>query len=233
MNLENKRILITGASSGLGKAMAKVLISKGANVLITGRDADKVKDVANELGCWGLASSIASEDAILALFAAIDSTWGGIDILINNAGIGYFHPVEEVQWAHLEEIFHTNVFGAALAGREAAIRMKAQSSGHIINVASTAGSRGFKNGTVYAASKFALKGMTQCWMHELRPHNIRVTLLSPSAVPTAFNVESREEKDLKDGLLTPNELAHAVVSVLEMDNRGFIPELEVWATNPF
>jgi len=141
--------------------------------------------------------------------------------------------VEEVQWAHLEEIFHTNVFGAALAGREAAIRMKAQSSGHIINVASTAGSRGFKNGTVYAASKFALKGMTQCWMHELRPHNIRVTLLSPSAVPTAFNVESREEKDLKDGLLTPNELAHAVVSVLEMDNRGFIPELEVWATNPF
>ncbi|MDA8788282.1 SDR family NAD(P)-dependent oxidoreductase [Schleiferiaceae bacterium] len=233
MNLENKRILITGASSGLGKAMAKVLISKGANVLITGRDADKVKDVAHELGCWGLASSIASEDAILALFAAIDSTWGGIDILINNAGIGYFHPVEEVQWAHLEEIFHTNVFGAALAGREAAIRMKAQSSGHIINVASTAGSRGFKNGTVYAASKFALKGMTQCWMHELRPHNIRVTLLSPSAVPTAFNVESREEKDLKDGLLTPNELAHAVVSVLEMDNRGFIPELEVWATNPF
>jgi 3-oxoacyl-[acyl-carrier protein] reductase len=233
MNLENKRILITGASSGLGKAMAKALISKGANVLITGRDADKVKDVAHELGCWGLASSIASEDAILALFAAIDSTWGGIDILINNAGIGYFHPVEEVQWAHLEEIFHTNVFGAALAGREAAIRMKAQSSGHIINVASTAGSRGFKNGTVYAASKFALKGMTQCWMHELRPHNIRVTLLSPSAVPTAFNVESREEKDLKDGLLTPNELAHAVVSVLEMDNRGFIPELEVWATNPF
>jgi 3-oxoacyl-[acyl-carrier protein] reductase len=233
MNLENKRILITGASSGLGKAMAKALISKGANVLITGRDADKVKDVAHELGCWGLASSIASEDAILAMFAAIDSTWGGIDILINNAGIGYFHPVEEVQWAHLEEIFHTNVFGAALAGREAAIRMKAQSSGHIINVASTAGSRGFKNGTVYAASKFALKGMTQCWMHELRPHNIRVTLLSPSAVPTAFNVESREEKDLKDGLLTPNELAHAVVSVLEMDNRGFIPELEVWATNPF
>jgi 3-oxoacyl-[acyl-carrier protein] reductase len=233
MNLENKRILITGASSGLGKAMAKALISKGANVLITGRDADKVTNVAHELGCWGLASSIASEDAILALFAAIDSTWGGIDILINNAGIGYFHPVEEVQWAHLEEIFHTNVFGAALAGREAAIRMKAQSSGHIINVASTAGSRGFKNGTVYAASKFALKGMTQCWMHELRPHNIRVTLLSPSAVPTAFNVESREEKDLKDGLLTPNELAHAVVSVLEMDNRGFIPELEVWATNPF
>lgn len=77
MNLENKRILITGASSGLGKAMAKALISKGANVLITGRDADKVTNVAHELGCWGLASSIASEDAILALFAAIDSTWGG------------------------------------------------------------------------------------------------------------------------------------------------------------
>jgi 3-oxoacyl-[acyl-carrier protein] reductase len=233
MTLENARILLTGGSSGLGKAMAQALASRGAKVLITGRDAEKVARVAEETGCWGLASDVSSEDAILALFEAVDTAWGGLDVLINNAGIGFFHPMDEVEEAHFEAIFKTNVYGAALAGREAARRMKTQSSGHIINVGSTAGSRGFKNGTVYAASKFALKGMTQCWMHELRPHNIRVTLLSPSGVPTAFNVEDRSEKPLKDGLLTPKELADAVVSVLEMDDRGFIPEVEVWATNPF
>ena len=213
--------------------MAEALTERQAQVLITGRDPEKVARVAQEIGCWGMASDCSSESDILALFAAIDARWGGLDVLINNAGIGYFHPIEEVEWRHFEDIFHTNVFGAALAGREAATRMKAQSSGHIINVGSTAGSRGFKMGTVYAASKFALKGMTQCWMHELRPHNIRVTLLSPSGVPTAFNVEDRTEKPLKDGLLTPVELAYTVVSILEMDQRGFIPEVEVWATNPF
>lgn len=233
MTLENVRILLTGGSSGLGKAMAQELASRGAKVLITGRDAEKVARVAEEIGCWGMASDISKEENILALFEAVDTAWGGLDVLINNAGIGFFHPMDEVEEAHFEAIFKTNVYGAALAGREAARRMKTQSSGHIINVGSTAGSRGFKNGTVYAASKFALKGMTQCWMHELRPHNIRVTLLSPSGVPTAFNVEDRSEKPLKDGLLTPKELADTVVSVLEMDNRGFIPEVEVWATNPF
>jgi len=233
MTLKNTRILLTGGSSGLGKAMAQALTTRGAKVLITGRDAEKVARVADEIGCWGMSSDISKEDDILALFEAVDTTWGSLDVLINNAGIGFFHPMDEVEETHFEAIFKTNVYGAALAGREAARRMKTQSSGHIINVGSTAGSRGFKNGTVYAASKFALKGMTQCWMHELRPHNIRVTLLSPSGVPTAFNVEDRTEKPLKDGLLTPKELADAVVSVLEMEDRGFIPEVEVWATNPF
>jgi 3-oxoacyl-[acyl-carrier protein] reductase len=109
----------------------------------------------------------------------------------------------------------------------------AQGYGHIINVASSAGVKGFKNGTVYAASKFALRGMTECWREELRPHNIRVMLINPSAVPTAFNVTDRSEKELRDKMLTPNEIAHAAVAVLELDDRGFIPELGVWATNPF
>ena len=233
MDLHKKRILITGGSSGLGKAMAEALVDCGAEVLITGRDVAKVERVAAELGCWGMAADAAKEADIQKVFESIDGAWNGIDVLINNAGIGFFHALDELEWAHFETIFHTNVFGAAITAREAAIRMKAQSFGHIINVGSTAGSRGFKTGSVYAASKFALKGMTQCWMHELRPHNIRVTLLSPSGVPTAFNVESREEKPLKDGLLTPKELADAVVAVLTMDDRGFIPEVEVWATNPF
>ena len=117
--------------------------------------------------------------------------------------------------------------------REAAKLFKAQLSGNIINISSTAGRKGFAHGTVYAASKFALSGMTECWRDELRKFNVRVMQVNPSAVPTAFNVEDRTEKELQDNKLTPTEIAFAIKSMLEMDNRGFIPELSVWATNPF
>ncbi|MFM6998779.1 MAG: SDR family oxidoreductase [Bacteroidota bacterium] len=233
MEFTNARILITGGSSGLGKATARLLIERGARVAITGRDRSKLEHVAAELGAWPLHYDASKESDILAMYAEIDREWGGLDVLVNNAGIGFFGPVDEVSWSDFEKIFHTNVFGAAIVGREAARRMKAQNKGNIINIASSAGVRGFKNGTVYAASKFAVRGMTECWRDELRPHNIRVMLVNPSAVPTAFNVESREEKPLKDNMLRPEELAHAMVSALAMDDRGFIPELGVWATNPF
>lgn len=233
MEFTNARILITGGSSGLGKATAQLLIERGARVAITGRDRNKLKQVAAELGAWALPYDASKESDIMAMYAEIDRKWGGLDVLINNAGIGFFGPVDEVSWSDFEIIFRTNVFGAALIGREAARRMKAQNKGNIINIASSAGVRGFKNGTVYAASKFAVRGMTECWRDELRPFNIRVMLVNPSAVPTAFNVENREEKPLKDNMLRPEELAHAMVSALAMDDRGFIPELGVWATNPF
>ena len=233
MEFTNARILITGGSSGLGKATAQLLIERGARVAITGRDRSKLKQVAAELGAWALPYDASKESDIMAMYAEIDREWGGLDVLVNNAGIGFFGPVDEVSWSDFETIFHTNVFGAALIGREAARRMKAQNKGNIINIASSAGVRGFKNGTVYAASKFAVRGMTECWRDELRPFNIRVMLVNPSAVPTAFNVENREEKPLKDNMLRPEELAHAMVSALAVDDRGFIPELGVWATNPF
>jgi 3-oxoacyl-[acyl-carrier protein] reductase len=233
MEVHNARILITGGSSGLGKAMAESLLSKGARVAITGRDEEKLRRVAQELGALPLACRMDHEDQIVAAFAALDDAWGGVDVLINNAGIGRFEPMDQVEWAHFQEIFPTNVYGAAIAGREAVHRFKKQGKGHIINIASSAGVKGFKEGTVYAASKFALRGMTECWREELRPHNIRVMLVNPSGVPTAFNAPDRTERPLKDRHLTPAEIAHAVVSVLEMDDRGFIPELGVWATNPF
>ena len=233
MELNQARILITGGSSGIGKATAKLLIERGSLVAISGRDKAKLTRVAKEIGADALPYDASLESEIMAMYAELDRIWGGLDVLVNNAGIGFFGPMDEVAWSDFEQIFHTNVFGAAVVGREAGRRMKAQNKGNIINIASSAGVRGFKNGTVYAASKFALRGMTECWREELRPFNIRVMLVNPSAVPTAFNVESREEKAQKDNMLRPEELAHAIVSALAMDDRGFIPELGVWATNPF
>ena len=105
--------------------------------------------------------------------------------------------------------------------------------GNIINIASTAALKGFARGTVYAASKFAVRGLTQCWQAELRKENIRVMLVNPSEVTTAFNNKKRIERDEEKKKLTPKEIAHAIVSAIKMDKRGFIPELNVWATNPF
>jgi 3-oxoacyl-[acyl-carrier protein] reductase len=233
MKLEGARILITGGSSGLGKEMAKVLKNAGANIVITGRDADKVSRVASELNVFGLAADASLEADVLKTYVFVKDKLGGLDVLINNAGFGTFALLEDITAADLENVFKTNVFGAALMAREAAKIFKAQMSGNIINISSTAGRKGFAHGTVYAASKFALSGMTECWRDELRKFNVRVMQVNPSAVPTAFNVEDRTEKELQDNKLTPTEIAHAIKSMLEMDNRGFIPELSVWATNPF
>ena len=233
MKIQDSRILITGGSSGLGKEMAKVLKNAGAKVLITGRDSEKVQQVGKQLGVFSLAADVANPEAIKQTYTAVNKHLGGLDVLINNAGFGEFAPIEEVTLEQFENVFRTNVFGAALMASEAAKIFKAQQYGNIINVSSTAGRKGFANGSIYAASKFALSGLTECWRDELRKYNVRVMQINPSAVPTAFNVEDRTEKPLRDNRLTPAEIAHAVNSMLEMDDRGFITELSVWATNPF
>jgi 3-oxoacyl-[acyl-carrier protein] reductase len=233
MILQDAKILITGGSSGLGKEMAKLLHQAGAKVLITGRDESKVQQVTAELGVFGVAADAGTDAGIAATFAAVEKYLKGLDVLINNAGFGEFAPIDDLTRESFERVFSTNVFGAALMAKEAAKIFKGQKSGNIINISSTAGRKGFAQGSVYAASKFALSALTECWRDELRPFNVRVMQVNPSAVPTAFNVTDRTEKPLADNKLTPSEIAHAIKSMLEMDNRGFITELSVWATNPF
>jgi 3-oxoacyl-[acyl-carrier protein] reductase len=233
MKLKNAKILITGGSSGLGKAMAVELVAQGANVVITGRDKQKLESVANEIGCMALHFDVSNYDSITGNVAKAIELLGGLDVLINNAGIGKFDLVEDVKIEDFENVFATNVFGLAILTQEVVKYFKLQNKGNIINIASTAAVKGFAYGTVYAASKFALRGMTQSWQAELRKYNIRVMLVNPSEVPTAFNQSDRDEKDNEPKKLTPTEIAHSIVSVLSMDDRGFIPELSVWATNPF
>ena len=233
MNLKNAKILITGGSSGLGKAMAVALVEQGANVVITGRDKQKLEHIAKEIGCSALHFDVSNYSSIPENVNRTLQILGGLDVLINNAGIGKFDLIEDVKIEDLENVFATNVFGLAMLTQEVVKYFKEQGKGNIINIASTAASKGFAYGTVYAASKFALHGMTQCWQAELRKHNIRVMQINPSEVPTAFNVSDRTEKADEPKKLTPTEIAHSIVAVLSMDDRGFIPELAVWATNPF
>jgi 3-oxoacyl-[acyl-carrier protein] reductase len=233
MNLQNSTILITGGTLGIGYSTAKILIAAGAKVAITGRDEARTQKAAQELGAFAITADVSCEEDVKRTYDVFMKQFGKLDCLINNAGIGKFGLLEDVSLQDFEEVYRTNVYGAALMAQYAARIFKEQNSGNIINIASTAGSKGFAGGTVYASSKFALRGMTQCWQAELRKHNVRVMLINPSEVTTAFAVESREEKPEVPNKLRGEEIGHAIKNALEMDDRGFIPELTVWATNPF
>lgn len=234
MNINNSTFLITGASAGIGKATAKLLIEKGGKVAITGRDKTKLDRVAKEIGAFAIHADVAIENDVHKTYEIFLKEFGKLDCLINNAGIGdSWNELSDLDMKAFHRVYDVNVFGAALMASEAAKLFKKQKSGNIINIASTAATKGFANGTVYSSSKFALRGMTQCWQAELRKYNVRVILVNPSEVTTAFGDPERVERAEVKNKLRPIEIAHTIVAALEMDDRGFIPEVTVWATNPF
>ena len=234
MNLKNARILVTGGSLGIGRAAAQVLVEAGARVAITARHEERLHQAAKQIGAVAIVADAGNPRDVERTFETVRERLGGLDALVNNAGIGGFAEMESVTFDEFEKVFRVNVYGAALMGARAAAMFKAQKSrGHIINIGSTAGLKGFVGGTVYVASKFALRGMTECWQAELRKHNIRVTLIAPSEVATAFGREDGKEREPAPNKLSTMEIAHAIKSVLEMDDRGMIPELSVWASNPW
>ena len=234
MNLKGKHVLLTGGSLGIGKETAKILVEKGAKVLITGRSAQRLEEAAKCTGAQTLVFDISDHQNISDMAQqSIEALDGKVDALINNAGIGTFQKIEDVTFSDFEQIFNTNVFGLALLSKSIISVMKQQKCGTIINIGSSASIKGFARGSVYAASKFAVRALTQCWQAELRPYNIRVSQLNPSEVTTAFYNEERKERATVQNKLSPNEIAHSILSILEMEDKGFITELNVWATNPF
>lgn len=233
MKIKDSKILITGGSSGIGKAAAKLLVESGAFVGITGRDKTKLEKVAKEINAFAIHTDVSKESDIELTYKTFLDKFGGLDCLVNNAGIGEFPTLEEITLDAFMKVYSVNVFGAALMAREAAKIFKKQNSGNIINIASTASLKGFARGSIYSSSKFALRSMTECWQAELRPFNIRVMQVNPSEVPTAFANKDRKERDEAANKLTSVEIAHTIKAMLEMDDRGMIPEATVWASNPF
>src|ERR1700682_3480866 len=186
MNLKNAVALITGGSSGIGRAVAHSLVTSGVRVAITGRDQRRLTETARELGVHPINADVTVEADVERTYREVLHEFGDLDILVNNAGIGVFKNLVDFDRAEFEAVFATNVTGAMLMAREAAKHFIKRQRGNIVNIASTAGLRGAPNGTSYYASKFALRGMTECWRAELRKHNIRVFLVNPSEVLTNF-----------------------------------------------
>lgn len=233
MTLRNATALVTGGSNGIGLAIARTLIDAGARVAITGRDAQRLAAAASAIGAHPVRADVAVEADVLRTYDEVLRQFGHLDILVNNAGFGVLAPLAELDRADFERVFATNVTGAMLMAREAAKHFMVRRSGHIVNIGSTAAVRGAARGTAYYGSKFALRGMTECWRAELRPYNVRVMLVNPSEVLTDFYLTAGLPQ-VKDNptKLRGEEIAHAVRAALEMDDRGFTTELTVFATNP-
>ncbi len=233
MNLAKAGVLVTGGSAGIGLETARQLRARGAQVAICGRDQAKLTAAADSIGALAIHADVANEADVIAMVRQVIDTFGTYDVLINNAGFGTFAPLVETELVAMQRVFATNVFGAMVVARESARHFVAQARGNIVNVASTAGQRGFAGGTAYSASKFALSSMTECWRAELRKHNVRVMQINPSEVQTDFYPSSgRGTRPFSDRKLQSSDIAETIVAMLAMPDRAFIPETSVWATNP-
>jgi 3-oxoacyl-[acyl-carrier protein] reductase len=233
MNLENAVALVTGGGSGIGRAVAEALAREGARVTVMGRSEGPLREVAGATSGDWIAGDVGNEDDAVGAVRSVVSKHGRLDILVNNAGYGLFKPLVETSLAEMESLYRTNVFGAFLMAREAAKQFIEQGGGELINIASTSSQRGSATRTAYGSSKFALRGMSECWRDELRRHNVRVMTVNPSEVMTDFAAKAGEERPRSDRKLRPEEIADAILGALKVDHRGFVPEFSVFATNPF
>ena len=232
MDLSRAIALITGGSSGIGLETARLLKSHGARVAICGRREKLVAEAAADLEAMPLVGDVGREEDAKRMVAQVVDEFGDYDTLINNAGWGQFSPLVDLDVADFRAVMDTNVFGAMLMARESARHFMKRGGGNILNVSSTAGSRGFAGGTAYVASKFALGGMTECWRAELRKSGIRVMQVNPSEVLTNFSSAAGFVQKSSEKKLRAQEIAHAIAAMLSMDDRGFTTELTVFATNP-
>jgi len=233
MDLKNAAALVTGASCGIGFETARVLRERGARVAVCARHKDELEASARMLGAFPIVADVSKEDDVLRMIDAMVKEFDDYNVLINNAGFGTFGPLVELTSDEFFSVWRTNVLGAMMVGRESAKHFVGRNYGNIVNISSTAGQRGFANGTAYCASKFALHGMTECWRAELRQHNIRVMQVNPSEVLTDFGTTTRqkEPRDNPSKLHAP-DIAELIVGMLELEDRGFITESTIWATNP-
>lgn len=228
MKIENARALVTGGSSGIGFATAKLLTDKGARVAICGRDSSRLEEAAKKIGAVAIRADVAKESDCIAMVHEVTRRFDDYNVLVNNAGFGSFANLVDLELSEMQTLFATNVFGAMVVARESARHFVKRNSGNIVNLSSSAGRRGFAGGTAYCGTKFAVSAMTECWRAELRKHNIRVMQVNPSEVQTEF-FQGRAFSERK---LQSIDIAETIVSMLELDDRGFVTETSVWATNP-
>ena len=225
--LEAKVALITGASRGIGLAIARSLAAMGAKLALCARDPGKLIAVAAEFERQGIPvlavpADVSLAAAIAPLVQKTEQSLGPIEVLINNAGIGVFGPIQEASEANWDAVLDTNLKSVFLLTRAVAPGMIARRSGHIVNIASLAGKNAFAGGAIYCASKWGLLGLTECMAEDLRPHGIRVSAVCPGSVATDFSPPSKKDPSK---MLQPEDVAHAVEMILTQAPQSFISEV--------
>jgi 3-oxoacyl-[acyl-carrier protein] reductase len=236
-DLKNKNALITGAGKGIGKAIAIALAKEGVNVILVARTQADVDQLAAEVNQFGVKSLALSADVsdINSVNAAVEKAlaeFKTIDILINNAGIGAFGKFMELEPADWERIIQVNLMGTYYTTRAVIPQMIERQTGDIINISTTAGLNGNAVTSAYSASKFAVMGLTDSLMQEMRKHNIRVTALTPSTVATDLAIDLKLTDGNPEKVMQSEDVAELIVAQLKLNRRVFIKNSSIWSTNP-
>lgn len=236
-NLKNKNAFITGAGKGIGKAVAIALAKEGVNLILVSRtksDIDQLAEETAKLGVKTLAldADVSDIDSINIAAEKALAEFNHIDILINSAGIASFGKFLELEPEAWERIIQVNLMGTYFTTRAIIPNMIERQTGDIINISSTAGLNGNALTSAYSASKFAVLGLTDSLMQEMRKHNIRVTALTPSTVAT----DMAKDLNLTDGnpekVMQSEDMADLIIAQLKLNRRVFIKNSSIWSTNP-
>ena len=234
--LSGKRAVVTGASHGIGLAIARAFLSSGARVVVCGRNPENLHQAVTKLQSEaagrkvaGHAADVGDSAQVAQLFAFVDKELGGLDILINNAGIGVFRATAELTVGEWDNLIGTNLSGAFYCSREALARFDERKGGSIINISSLAGKNPFAGGSAYNASKFGLNGFSEAMMLDHRNDNVRVSYIMPGSVATKFGGDAGNQLDWK---IAPEDIAEIVLDILRMPQRTLISRIEVRPSRP-
>jgi 3-oxoacyl-[acyl-carrier protein] reductase len=236
-SLKGKIALVTGAGKGIGKAIAIALATEGADVGLIARTEKDVQAVAETITTLGVKAAYATADVsnrgeVENAVEKIRAELGAIDILINNAGTGTFGKFLELEPEVWENQIKINVFGVYYTTRAVLPQMIERKTGDIVNISSTAGKTGSAVTSAYSASKFAVFGLTESLMQEVRKHNIRVTALAPSTVVTDLAHSANLITGDPERVMHPEDFAELVIAQLKLNRRVFVKESSIFSTNP-
>ena len=236
-SLKGKIALVTGAGKGIGRAVALALAAEGVHVGLLARTESDLQTLAAEIAKLGVKTTsvvadVADRIAVEAAVKQVQQELGPIDILLNNAGIGTFAKFLDMEPATWEHIIQVNLMGTYYVTRAVLPSMIERQTGDIINISSTSGQRGAAGTSAYSASKFAVLGLTESLMQEVRKHNIRVSALTPSTVATPLALENKLTDGNPEKVMQPEDLAEFIVAQLKLNRRIFIKEAGMWSTNP-
>ena len=228
---QGKVALVTGGNRGIGRGIAEALARDGATVALTARDAAAAAKAAGEIGqgARGYACDVRRPESVAAVFAAVVKDLGGLDVLVNNAGIGLFGPVADMSLDDWHAVIETNVNGVFYCTKAAIPLMRQRGGGYIFNVSSLAGRNTFPGGAAYSASKHAVNGFSETLFQEVRHDGIRVTYLMPGSVATEFGRGSTEKSDWA---LQPEDVGEMVVDLLHTHPRALHSRVEMRPAKP-
>ncbi|MBT8405407.1 MAG: SDR family oxidoreductase [Gemmatimonadetes bacterium] len=235
VDLSGKVALVTGGTEGIGTAVAADLARAGAQVVITSRSLDKARAAAAEISgdVTGLACDVRDFAACRALMAEIGDRWGRLDVLVNNAGLGIFKPIQEMSVDEWTLQVETNLTGVFLTSKAALPLLKAAGNGGegdawIVNIGSLASRNSFGSGSGYNASKFGLLGMTEAMMIDLRYEGIRTSIIMPGSVNTGFNDHSED----RDWAIQPEDVGRAVLQLVAYPTGTLVSRVEMRPSRP-